>query len=359
MDPSPTPDPAVTPTPAPTAAPATPTPAPTATPVPTATPLPAGSRKPAVAIRTPTAAGETTGTIAGRVNPYGLPTTYAFEWGTSSKVYGQLTPAGSVAVGATATVTADLAGLAPNTRYVYRVVATNALGTVKSSARSVTTTRGLTGATLKAARTTLDWGGVTVVSGAVSGTVPVGATVRLMRQNAPYTRAYSEVGSTKAGAAGTFAFSISRIWETARLKVVADAGGTDGVATAASGAVRPVITSAKTPGVESGVVTVRSRVLARLTLSSRTSRSAVLRGVVYPSSSDTRVALQRRAASGRWITVSRPTLRRPSGSERGTFAKRVSRSAARTLRYRMVVTPNDDGAHLTTTAKSVYVPRKR
>jgi hypothetical protein len=75
------------------------------------------------------------------VNPGGIPTSYRFEYGTTSE-YGQSTPfpEGSVGEGVTArTVWAAAGGLAPGTTYHYRVVATNELGTVVGVDQTFTT----------------------------------------------------------------------------------------------------------------------------------------------------------------------------------------------------------------------------
>ena len=74
-------------------------------------------------------------------DPGGLPTTYRFEYGTTS-AYGQSTPfpEGSVGEGLSAhTIWAAVSGLAPGTTYHYRVVETNELGTAVGSDQTFTT----------------------------------------------------------------------------------------------------------------------------------------------------------------------------------------------------------------------------
>jgi hypothetical protein len=67
-------------------------------------------------------------TLAGVVTPAGHPTTYRFEWGTTT-AYGQTTADATAGNGSAAVpVTTALSGLAPDTVYHYRVVATSALG---------------------------------------------------------------------------------------------------------------------------------------------------------------------------------------------------------------------------------------
>jgi sugar lactone lactonase YvrE len=72
----------------------------------------------------------TQATVAGSVNPKGLPATYRFEYGTST-AYGSSAPLpeGSVSAGSESVpVSALLSGLKPQTEYHYRIVATNSVG---------------------------------------------------------------------------------------------------------------------------------------------------------------------------------------------------------------------------------------
>ena len=72
---------------------------------------------------------QTAATIAGVVTPAGQATTYRFEWGTTT-AYGQATADASVGNGnQPQAVTTGLSGLAPDTVYHYRVVATSPFGT--------------------------------------------------------------------------------------------------------------------------------------------------------------------------------------------------------------------------------------
>jgi hypothetical protein len=82
----------------------------------------------------------TTGaTINGTVNPNGLPTTYYFQWGTTDG-YGNETSSQDAGSGnISASVYADLTGLAVSTTYHYRLVATSSAGTVRGADVSFTT----------------------------------------------------------------------------------------------------------------------------------------------------------------------------------------------------------------------------
>jgi alpha-tubulin suppressor-like RCC1 family protein len=82
-----------------------------------------------------------TATLSGRIGPQGLATSYRFEYGTST-AYGEDAPApdGSAGSGtAVQPVSQPLSGLAPNTVYHYRLVATNAQGTAYGADASFST----------------------------------------------------------------------------------------------------------------------------------------------------------------------------------------------------------------------------
>ena len=74
------------------------------------------------------AVSDNSATLSGSVNPNGAPTSYRFEYGTTT-AYGATTPATDAGSGAGAVAAgATVSGLSPGTTYHYRVVATNAGG---------------------------------------------------------------------------------------------------------------------------------------------------------------------------------------------------------------------------------------
>ena len=78
-------------------------------------------------------------TVSAQVNAVGSPTSYRFEYGTST-AYGESTPATSLgAAQEDATAQAPLSGLLPDTIYHFRVIATNALGTTQGADASLKT----------------------------------------------------------------------------------------------------------------------------------------------------------------------------------------------------------------------------
>ena len=86
------------------------------------------------------AAAETSLTVGATVDPRGLPTTFRFQYGTTT-AYGSETTTGDAGAGGTPVpVTATVTGLQPGTTYNFRVVATNAAGTTFGPNQVATTT---------------------------------------------------------------------------------------------------------------------------------------------------------------------------------------------------------------------------
>jgi phosphodiesterase/alkaline phosphatase D-like protein len=92
----------------------------------TTPPLP---QPPAVETGGASGIGQSGATIAGRVDPKGQATTWRFEYGTTTSYGSTTTPTTTGATSGFQNVTRTLSGLAPNTTYNYRLVATNATGT--------------------------------------------------------------------------------------------------------------------------------------------------------------------------------------------------------------------------------------
>jgi hypothetical protein len=77
--------------------------------------------------------------VTGALNPNGLPTTYYWQWGTSTS-YGKTTPDPSFfPVPGPIYLTADLWGLSPDTTYHYQLVASNSAGSVATADLSFST----------------------------------------------------------------------------------------------------------------------------------------------------------------------------------------------------------------------------
>jgi alpha-tubulin suppressor-like RCC1 family protein len=96
---------------------------------------------PTVSTEAPSSVTATEATLNASINPNGLETTYQFEYGTSTSYGGKipLTPAGAGATASAGVVSATVAGLAPETLYHYRIVATSSAGTSVGAEQSFRT----------------------------------------------------------------------------------------------------------------------------------------------------------------------------------------------------------------------------
>jgi Glycoside hydrolase family 44/Divergent InlB B-repeat domain len=142
-----------------------------------------GPRAPTVTAAAASNVTDNSATLNGLVNPNGLPTTTVLEWGTTT-AYGSTTSAPSPGGGTTnVPVAANVSGLAPNTTYHYRVVATNGAGATTGSDTAFTTSAIVRSVTLTV--TVLGSGTATTGDGridcpaACSATYPAGTAVTL------------------------------------------------------------------------------------------------------------------------------------------------------------------------------------
>jgi hypothetical protein len=98
-----------------------------------------GTDKPEVQTQPATQLTGSTARLNAKVKPRGLATTWWFEYGTT-KSYGQSTLAGVGLLGSDwASVVSNIAGLAPNTTYHYRIVASNLKGQVNGGDKTFKT----------------------------------------------------------------------------------------------------------------------------------------------------------------------------------------------------------------------------
>ena len=228
----------------------------------------------------------TTATLNGKVNPHGAATTYFFQYGTTV-AYGSRTPdagagAGAAAVGATAAI----AGLGPNTKYHYRLVAHNAIGTTAGGDRTFTTPKQPLGLALAAAPNPVAFGAPSTLAGTLSGTGNAGRPIRLQQKPFPFTGPFANVGNVQlTNAQGAFSFALLSVPLTTQYRVLV---------TDQASVVSPVLT-----------VSV-SVVVGTRTTSTHVHRGGHVHfsGTIKPNVANVPVAIQKLNAKKHWVTIS-------------------------------------------------------
>jgi hypothetical protein len=257
--------------------------------------------------------------LTASVDPNSHPTTYRFEYGTTTR-YGNQTASASAGSGASAVaVGTDVSGLQPHTRYHYRVVATNAAGTARGRDRTFTTLRNPRGFTASASPNPAPWGATTTISGRLTGQGIGGTTVVLERQDFPFSGPFYLVGTKTASSSGSFSFTVGPIWALARLRLSS----------------RTTIVPA------SPIIEVRSALRVGLRVSRLSGGRVRLQGAVSPRVPRGRASLQKRSPRGRWVVVRRACVK-PLRGARSRYRFTVRRAGT----YRVVVLPRDNFAHV-------------
>lgn len=165
--------------------------------------------------------GETTVVLNGTVNPRELATTYFFQYGTS-RIYGATTaPTPAGAGNKRVRVSVAVSGLAPATRYHYRLVAQNARGMTLGENVTFRTRRQPLFLTLGAAPNPVRAGGSTTLGGALNGTGGAGRQVVLQANPWPYTQGFVSVTNPQVtNAQGGFSFPVLTQGVTTQYRVL-------------------------------------------------------------------------------------------------------------------------------------------
>ena len=104
----------------------------------------AAAPAPTVVTGAPSAVATKSATLTGTVTANGAPTTFSFQYGTTTS-YGSQTPTRNAGGGSNpVNVTATPSGLTPGTLYHYRLTATSSSGTTSGSDQTFTTTAAIT-----------------------------------------------------------------------------------------------------------------------------------------------------------------------------------------------------------------------
>jgi chitodextrinase len=255
-------------------------------------------------------------TLTGRVDPNGEATTYYFEYGTTRR-YGSRTGDASAGRGNDPRrVTLRVEGLAPNTRYHFRIVASNPSGVRSGENRTFTTRRQPLGLQITAAPNPVVFGAASTITGALTGTGNGGRQVVLQQLPFPFTAQFADVGNpVVTDQNGAFSFPILPLPGTTQFRVRTVEPGN-------------VFSPILTLGVAARVATqVSDRSVRRF-------RRVRFFGTVTPAAVGAPFEIQRRTGSGRWLVVGRGFTTRGRDTF-SRFSRRVR--VSRTAKYRVLV----------------------
>jgi hypothetical protein len=246
----------------------------------------AAATKPGVSTGGATKVTITTATLHGTVNPHAAPTTYFFQYGTTL-AYGSRTPDAAAGAGnAGVAAAAPIAGLGPNTKYHYRLVATNSVGTTVGGDHTFTTPKQPLGLALAATPNPVAFGAPSTLAGTLSGTGNAGRPIRLQQKPFPFTGKWTNLGNVQLTTAqGAFSFALLSVPLTTQYRVLV----TDNTSV-----VSPILT-----------------VSVAVVVGTRTTRTHVHRGghvhfsgTIKPNVPNVPVAIQKLNAQHHWVTIS-------------------------------------------------------
>jgi hypothetical protein len=229
--------------------------------------------------------------LNGSVDPNKQAATYYFQYGTTIALGTQTAPVAAGGGDKKKHVTTDVAGLAPVTKYYYRIVARNNSGTVLGKRRSFTTRKQPLGVTLAASPNPVKASASgTTLSGTLSGTGNAGRKVVLQANWWPFTAGFQNVTNEQVtDANGHFAFPLLSVAVNMQFRVQMPE--------------RPAVIS---PIVAFGIKPyVKSKVNKHKVKRGRHIRFS---GTVTPGGTGGEVAIQK-LRDGTWVTVGGTVIR--------------------------------------------------
>jgi hypothetical protein len=163
--------------------------------------------------------------LYGYVNPHGLATNYAFQYGTTSG-YGGQTPLAAAGNGTiTIKVSLPVTGLAPATLYHYRIIALSPAGLSLGGDRTFTTARIPLSLKIAGVPNPVIFGNPFFLEGNLAGTGAANHEIALQANPYPYTGGFRTVGNPEVtNGAGGFSFPFVGLLENAQLRVVTVGG---------------------------------------------------------------------------------------------------------------------------------------
>jgi hypothetical protein len=228
--------------------------------------------------------------VGGAVDPNKTATNYYFQYGTTPALGTEtaMTPAG--AGDKAVHVSVDLGGLAPTTRYHYRIVAQNASGTTLGARRTFTTRKQPLGVSLAATPNPIKLGAGTTLAGTLTGTGNAGRKIVLQSNPWPYTQGFQNASNELlTNATGGFSFAILSLPFNTQYRVVMPE--------------RPAVVS---PIVAAGV---------KFYVGSKVNKKHVQRGkkvrfsgTIKPAREGANIAFQKKS-NGRWVSINGTIVR--------------------------------------------------
>jgi hypothetical protein len=237
--------------------------------------------------------------VNGSADPNGTAASYYFQYGTT-RAYGIQTAATPVGAGQSPVrVSTELLGLAPATRYHYRIVAQSTAGTALGRDRTFTTRRQPLGVSLAATPNPITAGRGTLLFGTLTGTGNADRRVVLQSNPWPYTQGFQNAANDQlTNALGGLAFPVLSVPFNTQFRVLMPE--------------RPqVVSPVVTVGVKQIVTTRVSRKRVRR------GRRVRFSGTVKPVRPGEQIAFQKKR-HGRWVTIGGTNVR-----SNGRYAKRV------------------------------------
>ena len=267
-------------------------------------PATASAARPGVTTGAPASQTQSSVTLNGKVDPNGKPTTYFFQIGTTRIYTATTSEAAAGQGGDPVRISVPVSGLAPATVYHYRLVARNEDGESFGKDRTFKTKVQPLGVTLVATPGSVKPGGLTTLSGQLTGTNNAGRQVQLQSSAYPYTAGFATVGNTVlTDAAGNFTFNALPVGVTTQFRVLMPN--------------RPEIVS---PIVVVGAA-VQVRTYTRTVDRDRGAKTVRFSGYVSPATDGARVNIQK-LRGGVWETVAHTRAKHKS-SARSRFKTRV------------------------------------
>jgi hypothetical protein len=301
-----------------------------------AAPSAAAAARPSVFTGGVTGVSQTGVTFTGRVDANRRLTSYVFEYGTTTAYGSSTNPTPAGRSGLPVSVVAGVSGLAPFTRYHYRLVATNRDGVARGRDRTFRTRRVPLALSLEAAPNRVIAGRAITLRGTLSGSRNTGRSIRLQANPFPFLTGFNPVGNVQlTDATGAFSFPVLALPVTTQFQVYV----------------------ARRPAIISPVIMVG----AAVRVTTRVNRRRIVRGQsvrfsgrIFPARDGVLVAIQRRIRGGRWLTVKRATARRAS-RRYSRYARRVR--IRRSGRFRVFV--NSQGAYVGNDGRSIRIRVRR